>query len=359
MNYELICAWLNLSPADWPPDHYTLLGLPRGEPDPLRIEQHVHERLARLRCYQLSQPEQASAAMNLLAQAFSCLTNPVAKQTYDAQLLGRQADTQVLTTPPTLTRLHEGDVPTERMEPVTLINGAAVADTSVVETLPAQAVADTQAEWRNLAPPVRLAVAVSPSEAPAAPPAAVPARVVDPLAQEVEAALASRAANRGLATRRQLFERVWLTRQLLREWQLIGKTLVRLRTQSRKPADDAELGVRLNATAEYLREFPRLLGRPGMPGYRVLVLRKLGSPLKAIQEIDAEQRKALTKDWLAGHTLLLGYRRCLLRRLRLRRKSSGWARCIGTVRAYVADNAEVILTVLGVLLLIVALCYFA
>jgi hypothetical protein len=359
MNHELICAWLNLSPADWPPDHYTLLGLPRGETDPRRIEQHVHERLARLRCYQLAQPEQASAAMNLLAQAFSCLTNPVAKQTYDAQLLGKQADTQVLTAPPTLTQLHEGDVPTERMEPVTLTNGVAVVGASVVETLPAQAVSDTQADWRNLAPPVRLAVAVSPPEAPPAPPVAAPARVADPLAQEVEAALASRAATRGLATRRQLFERVWITRQLLREWQLIGKALVRLRAQPRKPADDAELGARLNAVAEYLREFPRLLGRPGMPGYRVLVLRKLGSPVKAILETDAEQRKALSKDWMAGHTLLLGYRRSLLRKLRLRRQSSRWARGLGTARAYLADHAEVILSVLGVVLLIVLLCYFA
>jgi hypothetical protein len=181
---------------------------------------------------------------------------------------------------------------------------------------------------------------------------------VDPLALEVERILASRAARRGLATRRQLLERVWLTRQLLREWQRVGKTLARLRTQPSRPSDEAELGERLNSLAEYLREFPRLLGRPGLPGYRVTALRRQRPMCKAVQDLDPENRKTLAKDWLAGHTLLLGYRRFLLRQLRLRRVSTRLARGIGTVRAWLDDNAGVILTVLGVALLIVLACLF-
>jgi hypothetical protein len=361
MDRELICTWLNITSADWPPDHYTLLGLPRGEGDLRRIEQNVHDRLARLRCYQLSHPEPATAAMNLLAQAFSCLTNPVAKQTYDAKLLGRTVfESQVLTAISARSRVRESDVPTERMEAVavaTVTNVTAVADTAVVETLPAQVVSQAQIDWQATAPPVRLSAPTETAEVPVARPADS-SQTIDPLAVEVDRALSSRAARRGLATSRQLLERVWVTRQLLREWQLLGKTLSRLCQQQKGPGDDAEIGTRLNNVADFMRVFPRLLGRPGMPGYRVMVLRRMPSAVKVIQDLDAGQRKALAKDWLAGHTLLLGYRRFLLRKLRLRRATPPWARAVGSARALLADHAGVILTILGVILLVILVCYF-
>src|SRR5262249_39748553 len=84
---ELIGTWLGLSAeAAWPPDHYTLLGLPPGEPDRGRIEHQVQGRRAGVRSYQLSNPVAATEAMNLLAQAFCCLTDPSAKRSYDARL---------------------------------------------------------------------------------------------------------------------------------------------------------------------------------------------------------------------------------------------------------------------------------
>ena len=91
MSHELICTWLGLAPGEWPPDHYRLLGLKPGESDPQLIEQHVHQRLDALRCYQVRHPEQATEALNRLAQAFVCLTEPAAKERYDADLLGRPA----------------------------------------------------------------------------------------------------------------------------------------------------------------------------------------------------------------------------------------------------------------------------
>src|SRR5205807_1945939 len=87
MREELIRVWLGLPSPTWPPDHYTLLGLEPGEADPALIEQRVHERLERVRRYQLAHPELVTEAMNRLAQAFVCLTDPVAKQTYDRALL--------------------------------------------------------------------------------------------------------------------------------------------------------------------------------------------------------------------------------------------------------------------------------
>src|SRR5438552_662358 len=84
VDVQQICTWLALPPGCWPPDHYALLGLPPCEPDVERIEQKIHERLMRLRCYQLSNPALATEAMTCLAKAFDCLTNEQCKKAYDA-----------------------------------------------------------------------------------------------------------------------------------------------------------------------------------------------------------------------------------------------------------------------------------
>ena len=91
MSHELICSCLQLSPDKWPPDYYTLLGLEPGEANRQRIEQHVQERMEKLRGYQLTHAEQATEGMNRLAQALVCLTDPVAKQAYDAKLAARRS----------------------------------------------------------------------------------------------------------------------------------------------------------------------------------------------------------------------------------------------------------------------------
>src|SRR5436190_21737388 len=85
---SVICAWLGIPPDQWPPDHYTLLGLAQGEKDADRIERQVQQRLEQVRRYQLTNPEPATEAMNRLAQAFVCLTDPQARQAYDRALFG-------------------------------------------------------------------------------------------------------------------------------------------------------------------------------------------------------------------------------------------------------------------------------
>src|SRR5947209_18440430 len=92
MNAKVLCNWLEI--PDWPPDHYALLGLKPGEQDAACIERHVHERMAKLRCYQLSYPEEATEGMNRLAQAFICLTEALAKQSYDQTMSGPAAKHQ-------------------------------------------------------------------------------------------------------------------------------------------------------------------------------------------------------------------------------------------------------------------------
>ncbi len=84
--HDQICDWLGLTAENWPPDHYTLLGLERGESDLQIIEQRVHERMQRVRPLQLIYPDQVTEAMNRLAQAFSCLTDPAARSAYNESL---------------------------------------------------------------------------------------------------------------------------------------------------------------------------------------------------------------------------------------------------------------------------------
>src|SRR5581483_7006729 len=85
---SVICTWLGIPPNQWPPDHYTLLGLPPGEPDAEKIERQVQQRLEQVRRYQLTNPEPATEAMNRIAQAFVCLTDPQARRAYDRSLFG-------------------------------------------------------------------------------------------------------------------------------------------------------------------------------------------------------------------------------------------------------------------------------
>src|SRR6516225_3277139 len=91
MKHETICDWLGLADEAWPPDHYRLLGLEPGEVDAARIEQQVHDRLEIVRRYQLLHPEVATEAMNRLAQAFVCLTDPEAKKAYDTRFAAAPA----------------------------------------------------------------------------------------------------------------------------------------------------------------------------------------------------------------------------------------------------------------------------
>src|SRR5262249_10321535 len=104
MSIELICSALGLRPDRWPPDHYTLLGLPPGEVDAVQVEERVLERRERLRPSQLAHPDPVTDAMNRLAQALVCLSDPAAKAAYDATL----RPTAAPEAPPTPLRLAPG-----------------------------------------------------------------------------------------------------------------------------------------------------------------------------------------------------------------------------------------------------------
>src|SRR5438094_900292 len=132
MDYARICGWLGMPNGEWPPDHYALLGVEKGEQDLTRLEAQVQERLRLVRSYQLSNPELATEAMNRLAEAFACLSDPAAKRHYDLQ--------HGITVPPAAVRTPSGDKP--RSAPK-----SKAADDTVTSGLP------TVMVWTGAGPP--------------------------------------------------------------------------------------------------------------------------------------------------------------------------------------------------------------
>jgi hypothetical protein len=405
MDHELICTWLGLPSKSWPPDHYTLLGLAPGEGDMARIEQHVHERLARLRCYQISHPGPATEAMNRLAQAFLCLTDPEARKAYNAQFFPHllvpapapvppapapQAQPQAPTPAPAVATLTPPPMTAPPVRPIT-----PGVDTGVV--YPAQ----TQVDWRNATPPpvrapvLPIQIVVPPpangmppvsvvAPAPPAPangdvPAPVPAadstpaapapptppaapapapapvsRPVDPVFETAR----SPEARRGLSTRRRLYQRVLLTRRLLRTWDRLGKYVAKPKRKLARTAEENELTRLLERADGLLEQFPALIGQPGQPGYRVLSLAHDDAPVTMFNRQGATERDALARDWLAGQALLQAHRQFLRQQVKRLRRQGVLTRLLYSLQSAVNDHpvwvaVVVSLVTLGVLAIVV------
>ncbi len=334
MDYRAICRWLRLPDATWPPDHYTLLGLPRGESDLDEIESQAQERMAIVRCYQLSHPELATEALNRLAEAYACLTSLQTKRRYDAEL-GLDPDKTcipVAAATKQQPRRNQGDTlpagvqaiaydpnqpPPTRDQRVT----RGEIDTQEIPTVPAtpQPVA---------AEPVEATKTVEKSDQ---------VLLAEPADSVLASARESRAARRGIATRRGLYFRILLTRKLLHHWQRVGSVLGDANRKVTRPSEGHSLLKALWALENSLEEFPSFVGRAGKPGYRVAILARDEKPLKALHRMDNNERDLLEKDWRTGLTLIqshLGY----LREQIANRKQEGWVK--DSIRAIVDWTGE-------------------
>ncbi len=386
MDHELICMWLELPVKYWPPDHYTLLGLKPGECDCARIEQQVHERLSRVRCYQLSHPGPATEAMNRLAQAYTCLTDRQAKSAYDAEhfphLAARARQPAPAPRPPGKPRHQAATRP-------------APPDASSVDTAVMQPV-KTQVDWRDAGPPplrvqeaqtpppvrysvgeatpppVRIllpqqpataappapATPVSPdpptgatvSPATPAPPQPAPAPTPPAVDPVDDLARSSRDARRGLGTRRALYERILTTRHLQRAWSRAGKYLARPKRRLTRTVEETEFTRLLTQIDELLADFPPLLGEPGKPGYRVVALLQDDDVVGTFNRHDAADRDALALDWSAGQALLTAHRRFLLQQLKTRRRCNLLGRMALSIKAALLDHP--VWTCIGLLVVI-------
>jgi hypothetical protein len=315
VKHDLVAKWLGLAPGAWPPDHYALLGLHPGEADPRRIEESVHQRLLRLRPYQLNHPEQVTEAMNRLARAYSCLTNAEAKRRYDANMFAPGG---------TAVETGEAEPAADAVDPLAWLFGP-WSRLAVQAQGPRATVPETRmADWIKAPPPKRVtpvadhgladtstegstddsAASAGTVEAPPTEPAQSPR---DPV---VEAARSPEACH-GLWTRGALYRRARATRGLFSAWQGAGQYLNVPDWRPRRAEEAKDLIRRLRRIHDAVEEFPRVLGEPGQPGFWVLSLAQQEVVIPIFRALDAGQREALARDWRDVRRLLSAHRRFL------------------------------------------------
>jgi hypothetical protein len=322
MSYDLICSWLGLPSESWPPDHYRLLGLEPGEVDTALIEQRVHQRIDSVRCYQMRYPEQATEAMRLLARAFDCLTDPAGKKAYDVALLGTAA--VATAEPPGHAVLEARDPLAWLYDPPPPRTGAAILPPGAAESADPTVISSATVELPPLPAP-------SP---PPAPPLA-PTMSASPSDPVIEAAR-SAPARRRLSTKRGLYKRIVVTRNLIRSWSLVGKYLASPKRRLNRPSEATDLIQLLDEIQDLLHHFPPLMGEAGQPGYLVVMLSQLVI-VPTFQTMDLKARRALSDDWKRGLKLLLAHRDFLRQEIRLMRRRAFFSRLTQLLQALPND----------------------
>ncbi len=240
MSADQLRQWLALPPGPWPPDHYTLLGLPPGGGTADEIEARVLARMARLRERQLVHPDAVTDGMNRLAQALVCLTDAASRAAYDAEL---------------------GVGPPARPAPQVF----AFAST--------------------LQPP-------PPAPLPPAPP---PPLDVEPPPAAAVAAAADRSA------KRETYARLAATRRLMRAWDRARPALADPGDpvdgrEAARALGDAFAAIR---DAVDGRDGD-VVGRPDRPGGLVVSLARRPLAAEKVREMPSDQRQAVAADWVRG-----------------------------------------------------------
>jgi hypothetical protein len=366
MDYEPICSWLGLPPGTWPPDHYRLLGLTAGEDKVELIEQRVHERLEIVRRYQIMHPEQATEAMNRLAQAFVCLTEPNSKIAYDRQqgIAKPAAPSQAVAAPPSADDVLDwfaSPLPeTAAKKKATLTIGAGAASSRPFSSGPPPLPPALLALSRATVPPLpkppplpQLTPALEQTDeaetTEVMPTAPLPTQPEprEPVCPILEAA-ESKPARRGIATKRALYQRVALTRRLHHVWNELGRYVSSPRRRLNRAVEGPELVRLLEEITTLLGKFPPLMGEAGQPGYLVLALTQLDT-VKDFQRFSEHQREALSRDWQAGLKLLTAHRHFLRHQLRAMRKRPFRQHLLHAAQALVVDQPGTVFLLLALL----------
>jgi hypothetical protein len=362
MEPELIQSWLELPPGSWPPDHYTLLGLKPGENEPAHVEQQVHERMQRLRTYQLTHPELATEAMNRLAQALVCLTDPEAKKAYDQERQSKQfagrsaAQTAIAGT---------GREPAAPPAPAAPMGGSAGFPNGASESTAPFALDLKFFDWQTMPPPPRQPAEepLPPLDAgskettenavwpglgtvdtiPDSPPLGMPESAAPPTHEELVAKL----SRRRLRSKGALYYQIARTRQLLWAWEQVGKYLNRPTRLVGRPAEATDLIHHMGVIRELLPSSTPVLGQAGQPGYLVLALARQQMIVPTLQTLLPSQREALARDWQAGYAALRSVRQFLRDEIHVARRRHGWRHAVRLVSAGLRDHPGLVLLVLG------------
>jgi hypothetical protein len=299
-----------------------------------------------LRPYQLQHPELVTDAMNRLARAFTCLTNPEAKRVYDAALH--------LTAPAGLANSEPSG---ETLDPLCWLFGPW---SQIGATMPAGGLGEQHvvADWAQAPPPARRKADAfnKPQRFPAVRGAMVSAQPasVSPGATATAAPEPTELRPR-LWTRRSLYQSIVVVRRLLHCWQRVGIVLGDPAWRMTKSREAIELIRQLGRMRELLEEGPSVLGEPGQAGYWVASLARQEVVAPLFRALDHDQREALARDWRDGLELLTTRRDCLRRGLQLYRKEASWRHVLRILGSLPREHPSV--RVLFWALLLVALVW--
>lgn len=310
MDDSLLRSWLDLPPGSWPPDHYTLLGLERGECDPAEVEAVVLARMDRLRMHQLQHPELVTEGMNRLAQSLICLTDAVARAAYDAQLAPKNLTPQ----PPSPRGKGEQDLDS--------------APPAIEEVLASGASHST---------PYLLLPEEEPPE-----PMPIPELVSPPVVE---------LPPRG---RRELFAQLAMLRRLTAAWQKLKPVLADPQEPLTRPASVLALLEAVLELQPLHDDFIRVTESHGGIGELVIALLGKRFVLPTFRALSPEQRRALSLDWRRAELLLSREYARLREVVRAGQPQRGNQR-IGKLVRWVAHTPEVVLLVLTVAAIAVAL----
>jgi hypothetical protein len=152
-----------------------------------------------------------------------------------------------------------------------------------------------------------------------------------------------------------VIERINQTRKLMIAWNQAGKYLSTPEKRLARPAEEVELTRRLNKIFELTAEFPKIVGHPGQPGYRVVAMARLEMTAQMFKMLDPTQRQHLARDWHAGYQVFLSHRRFLRAQFKLLRSRGPLSLVVKAVRSALNDHP--VWVSMGVLLA-TALCAF-
>ena len=333
MYHEQICGWFGLEAGDWPPDHYRLLGLPQGTDDAALIEQRVQQKLDEVRRYQCMHPVSATEAMNRLAQALVCLTDPAQKRAYDEGLSHAKPRPRVM--PPPVPRIApKTPLPALRQAPLTPVPPPLPEPHAWLFT-PGKPAPGEAAPAVAVLPEV----IVEEPDPPAPPqPAAPPRDLV------AESARTSSVATRGLSTRRALYARIAHTRRLMHVWEQLGEFLKDDEAKLTRP-QAAEAFKLVEQAEEAMIDFP-LLGEAGQPGYLIITLAHLDKS-KALMNLSQRERESLARDWAAGQSFLDAHRDYLREEARKLRKRGFFLTMARAARGLIRDQPWAVTAILA------------
>jgi hypothetical protein len=300
--------------------------------------------------------------MNLLAKAFTCLTDPVAKETYDAALWAGRNPVAVTATADSKPLVES--VSAAPTDPLAWLFGP--WSTGTLSDSSRGAVVEN---WITAPPPQRSPMEVAPAvpahavedrngqvdakPSPQAPPADKSAPPPpDPLTKIATSAL----ARQGLGTKRAMYQRLARTRELYRAWNAAGKYLGHPERRLIKSTEAVEIARQLTHIRRRLREFPPLLGAAGQPGFYVVTLSS--QPRKGIvatfRILLPSQRAMLARDWRDGLKLLAAHRRFLSEEIRALRQASWLSRALRAVDTVLSDHPGWLLGAIVLVALVVA-----